>query len=162
MKIERIEIRHTKMELVTPFTTSMGTEYDEEHIMVRIDGEGLTGWGESVAEGTPFYSYETVTTAWHIMKDFLIPEILGKDINDVGEAIALYDRVRGHMMAKAGIESALWDLLAKGRGVSLSKMLGGTRDKIDVGVSIGIPDSEKELLHKIEGYLTEGYKRVKI
>ena len=162
MKIERIEIRHTKMELVTPFTTSMGTEYDEEHIMVRIDGEGLTGWGESVAEGTPFYSYETVTTAWHIMKDFLIPEILGKELNDVGEIIALYDKVRGHMMAKAGIESALWDLLAKGKGVSLSRLLGGTREKIDVGVSIGIQDSERILLDKIEGYLAEGYKRVKI
>lgn len=150
------------MELVTPFTTSMGTEYDEEHIMVRIDGEGLTGWGESVAEGTPFYSYETVTTAWHIMKDFLIPEILGKELNDVGEIIALYDKVRGHMMAKAGIESALWDLLAKGKGVSLSGLLGGTREKIDVGVSIGIQDSERILLDKIEGYLAEGYKRVKI
>ena len=150
------------MELVTPFTTSMGTEYDEEHIMVRIDGEGLTGWGESVAEGTPFYSYETVTTAWHIMKDFLIPEILGKELNDVGEIIALYDKVRGHMMAKAGIESALWDLLAKGKGVSLSGLLGGTREKIDVGVSIGIQESERILLDKIEGYLAEGYKRVKI
>ena len=90
MKIERIEIRHTRMELVTPFTTSMGTEYDEEHIMVRIDGDGFTGWGESVAEGTPFYSYETVTTAWHIMRDFLIPELLGKEFQSVGEAIALY------------------------------------------------------------------------
>ena len=62
MKIEKIELRHIKMELISPFTTSMGTEYDEEHIIVRVDGEGFTGWGESVAEGTPFYSYETVTT----------------------------------------------------------------------------------------------------
>lgn len=162
MRIERIEIRHTKMDLVSPFTTSMGTEYDEEHIMVRIDAEGVTGWGESVAEGTPFYSYETVTTAWHIMQDFLIPAILGKDLKDVAEGIALYEKVRGHMMAKAGIESALWDVFAKAKGVSLSKMLGGTRDKIDVGVSIGIQSSENELLKKIEGYLAEGYKRIKI
>jgi len=162
MRIDRVEIRHTKMDLVSPFTTSMGTEYDEEHIMVRIDAEGVTGWGESVAEGTPFYSYETVTTAWHIMKDFLIPEILGKDLKDVGEAIALYEKVRGHMMAKAGIESALWDAFAKSKGVSLSKLLGGTRDKINVGVSIGIQSSESELLKKIEGYLAEGYMRIKI
>ncbi|MCL4278395.1 MAG: o-succinylbenzoate synthase, partial [Ignavibacteriaceae bacterium] len=73
MQIKRVELYHTKMELVSPFTTSMGTEYDEEHIMVRVDAEGLTGWGESVAEGTPFYSYETVQTAWHILEDFLIP-----------------------------------------------------------------------------------------
>ena len=77
MKIDRIELRHIKMELVSPFVTSMGIEYDEEHIIVRVDGEGFTGWGESVAEGTPFYSYETVQTAWHILSDFLIPSILG-------------------------------------------------------------------------------------
>ncbi|MEN6568935.1 MAG: o-succinylbenzoate synthase [Rikenellaceae bacterium] len=164
MKIERIEIRHTKMDLVTPFTTSMGTEYDEEHIMVRIDAEGITGWGESVAEGTPFYSYETVSTAWHIMRDFLIPALLGKNVANVGEAIGLYEfaRVRGHMMAKAGIEAALWDVIAKSKNISLSKMLGGVRDKIDVGVSIGIKSSEAELIKDIEGYLAEGYKRIKI
>jgi O-succinylbenzoate synthase len=141
MKIEKIELRHIKMELVSPFTTSMGTEYDEEHIIVRVDGEGFTGWGESVAEGTPFYSYETVTTAWHILQDFLIPAILGKDIFDIDSAIASYEKVRGHMMAKAGLEAALWDLFAKSKNISLSKTMGGTRNKIDVGVSIGIQSS---------------------
>jgi len=162
MKIEKIELRHIKMELVSPFVTSMGVEYDEEHIIVRVDGEGFTGWGESVAEGTPFYSYETVQTAWHILKDFLIPSILGKDISGPAEAIDLYGKVRGHMMAKAGLEAALWDLFAKSKDISLSKMLGGTRKKVDVGVSIGIQDSETVLLNKIEGYLEEGYKRIKI
>ena len=162
MKIKRIELRHTKMELVSPFTTSMGTEYDEEHIMVRVDADGITGWGESVAEGTPFYSYETVQTAWHILQDFLIPSILGKDITGIDEAISLYSKVRGHMMAKAGLEAALWDLFAKAKNISLSKMLGGSRDKIDVGVSIGIQSSEVELIKKVNGYLNEGYKRIKI
>ena len=68
MRIDRIELRHIKMELVSPFVTSMGIEYDEEHIIVRVDADGVTGWGESVAEGSPFYSYETVQTAWHILK----------------------------------------------------------------------------------------------
>jgi O-succinylbenzoate synthase len=162
MRIERIELRHTKMELVSPFTTSMGTEYDEEHIMVRVDSEGITGWGESVAEGTPFYSYETVPTAWHILQDFLIPSILGKDITSIDEAISLYSKVRGHMMAKAGLEAALWDVFAKSKNISLSKMLGGIRKKIDVGVSIGIQNSESELIKKVSGYLNEGYKRIKI
>ena len=162
MKIEKIELRHIKMELVSPFTTSMGTEYDEEHIIVRVDGEGLTGWGECVAEGTPFYSYETVTTAWHILQDFLIPSILGKDIAGIDEAINLYSKVRGHRMAKAGLEAALWDLFAKSKNISLSKMLGGTRNKIDVGVSIGIQSSVSDLIKKIEAYLAEGYKRIKI
>ncbi|MBK7212198.1 MAG: o-succinylbenzoate synthase [Bacteroidales bacterium] len=162
MRIDRIELRHIRMVLVSPFVTSMGTEYDEEHIIVRVDAEGVTGWGESVAEGTPFYSYETVTTAWHILKDFLIPSILGKDIASVDEAIAAYSKVRGHMMAKAGLEAALWDAFAKSKNISLSKMLGGVRDKIDVGVSIGIQDSVPHLIHKVEGYLQEGYQRIKI
>ena len=162
MRIKSIELRHIRMELVSPFVTSMGTEYDEEHIIVRVDADGVTGWGESVAEGTPFYSYETVQTAWHILKDFLIPSILGKDLNNVAEAIALNAKVRGHMMAKAGLEAALWDAFAKSQNISLSKMLGGTRDKVDVGVSIGIQSSVPELIKKVEGYLAEGYKRIKI
>jgi O-succinylbenzoate synthase len=162
MHIERIELRHIKMVLVSPFVTSMGTEYDEEHIIVRVDADGVTGWGESVAEGTPFYSYETVQTAWHILQDFLIPSILGKEIASVDEAIASYAKVRGHMMAKAGLEAALWDAFAKKADIPLSKMLGGTREKIDVGVSIGIQSSVPELIKKVEGYLREGYKRIKI
>lgn len=150
------------MELVSPFTTSMGTEYDEEHITVRVDGESLTGWGECVAEATPFYSYETVKTAWHILEDFLIPSIIGKDLSGIDEAIQLYSKVRGHRMAKAGLEAALWDLFAKSKNISLSKMLGGIRDKVDVGVSIGIQSSVPDLIKSIEGYLAEGYKRIKI
>jgi O-succinylbenzoate synthase len=88
--------------------------------------------------------------------------MLGKDISSVDEAIAGYEKVRGHMMAKAGIEAALWDLFARKEGVSLSKKLGGVRDKIDVGVSIGIQDSVPVLLKKVEGYLAEGYRRIKI
>ena len=162
MKIERIELRHTKMELVSPFITSMGTEYDEEHIIVRVDADSVTGWGECVAEGTPFYSYETVQTAWHILQDFLIPSILGKNIKSIDEAINNYSQVRGHMMAKAGLEAALWDVFAKSKNISLSKMLGGTRNKVDVGVSIGIQKSESELIKKVSGFLGEGYKRIKI
>jgi len=162
MLIDRIELIHIKMILVSPFVTSMGTEYDEEHIIVRVDGDGVTGWGESVAEGTPYYSYETVPTAWHILRDFLIPSVLGKEFSDIGEAISLYSKVRGHMMAKAGLEAALWDAMAKAKGISLSELLGGSRSKVDVGVSIGIQSSESALVKKVEAYLAEGYKRIKI
>jgi O-succinylbenzoate synthase len=162
MRIDRIELRHIKMELVSPYVTSMGTENSEEHIIVRIDADGITGWGECVAEGTPFYSYETVQTAWHILKDFLIPSIIGKDISNVDEAITLNSRVRGHMMAKAGLEATFWDAFAKSKNMSLSKILGGTREKIDVGVSIGIQTSPEELIKKVEAYLEESYRRIKI
>ena len=162
MRFDRIELFHIKMILRAPFVTSMGVELDEEHIIVRVDGEGVTGWGESVAEGTPFYSYETVPTAWHILSDFLIPSVLGKELNSVSDAITQYEKVRGHMMAKAGLEAALWDAFAKLRNISLSEMMGGVRSKINAGVSIGIQESEKVMIQKVEGYLAEGYKRIKI
>lgn len=162
MKIDHIELFHVKLVLVSPFVTSMGVELDEEHIIVKVEGEGLTGWGESVAEGTPFYSYETVPTAWHVLSDFLIPGVLGKSFASVGEAIQTGDKVRGHRMAKAGLEAALWDLFAKSENRSMSDYLGGTREKVPVGVSIGIQDDIPTLLKKVTGYLAEGYQRIKI
>ncbi|MFZ1291845.1 MAG: o-succinylbenzoate synthase [Melioribacteraceae bacterium] len=162
MLIESIELYHIKMELVSPFTTSMGTEYDEEHIIVKVNSEGISGYGESVAEGTPFYSYETVQTAWHILKDFLIPEIFNKNLESFDQAILLWEKVRGHRMAKAGLEAALWDVFAKSKSISLSKLIGGSKSKIDVGVSIGIQTSSSILIKKVQDYLEEGYKRIKI
>ena len=162
MLIEKIEIRHIKMELITPFETSMGVELDEEHIIVSVFSDGITGYGECVAEAVPYYSYETVSTAWHILKDFLIPEIIGKNINSIDEAINLVARVRGHRMAKAGLEAALWDMFAKSKNVSLSKFLGGTRDHIEVGVSIGIQSTPSVLIYKVTDFLNEGYQRIKI
>ena len=162
MQIDRIELRHIKMHLVAPFETSFGVETDEEHIIVRVDGDGVTGWGECPAGAEPFYSYETTQTAWHILRDFLIPAVLHRHIASIDEAAALTARVRGHNMAKAGLEFALWDAFAKARGVSLAKALGGTRDRIAVGVSIGIQPSPDALVKRVERYLAEGYRRIKI
>lgn len=162
MRIEHIELRHFNMPLVAPFETSFGVETAEEHIIVRVDAEGITGWGECVAMASPFYSYETTQTAWHILRDFLIPQVLGQNLASVDDAMARYARVRGHNMAKAGLESALWDVFAKARGMSLSKTLGGTRDKIAVGVSIGLQSSPSELVKRVAAFLKEGYCRVKI
>ncbi len=162
MRIERIEIRYTKMELVSPFETSMGVEAHEHHIQVRVDGEGLTGWGECAVSDTPHYSPETVETAWHILRDFLIPAVLGRRIGAVGEVLPLWVKVRGHNMAKAGLESALWDALAKEQGISLAKALGGTRDRVPVGVSVGLQASPEALVRKVAAHLAEGYKRIKL
>jgi O-succinylbenzoate synthase len=162
MRIERVELRHVKMTLVAPFVTSMGVETDEEHIIVRVDGEGLTGWGECVASAAPFYSYETTETAWHVLRDFLVPSVLGKALSGVGDAVAAGARVRGHMMAKAGLEAALWDVFAKAAGRSLSAMLGGVRDRIEVGVSVGIHPTPGALVERVAAYLRDGYRRIKI
>lgn len=162
MRVERVEIRHTRMELVSAFETSMGVERHEEHILVRIDGEGLTGWGECAVAPGPWYSYETVGTAWHALRDFLIPAVLGRTIETPVEAVGLWSKVRGHRMAKAGLEAALWDALARGRGLSLSRMLGGARDRVSVGVSVGLQDSPEALVRRVGAYLREGYGRIKI
>lgn len=162
MKIEKVELRHTKMELVSPFETSLGVELFEEHIMVRIDSEGVTGWGEVVVEPAPSYTYETLTTAWHVLEEFIIPSILGKDFSSVSTALSEYSWIRGHRMAKAGVEAALSDAFAKSKGISLSEFLGGTRKKVPVGVSVGLQSSTAQLVKVIGGYLEDGYKRIKI
>jgi o-succinylbenzoate synthase len=162
MKIERIEIRELKMTLVAPFETSFGVETTEDHVIVRVDGEGITGWGESPVNSGPSYSYETNQTVWHILSDFIVPEILGQNVSSPEDAAKYWARVRGHRMAKAGLEFALWDMFAKARGVSLAQALGGTRDRIAVGVSIGLQASPEALVKRAEGYLRDGYKRIKI
>ncbi len=162
MRIEKVELRQTKMELVSPFETSLGVELFEEHIIVRVDGDGVTGWGEVVVEPTPSYSYETLTTAWHILGEFVVPSILGKEFAGIEEAIESYKWVRGHRMAKAGVEAALSDAFAKSKGLSLSAFLGGTRKRIPVGVSVGLQSSPSKLVEVITDYLQDGYKRIKI
>jgi O-succinylbenzoate synthase len=162
MVINRIELRHTKMELVSPFETSLGVELYEEHIMVRVDGEGMSGWGECVVEPSPSYSYETLQTAWHILRDFLIPSVLGKNLETIHDALAQYAWVRGHRMARAGLEAALSDLFAKTNGKSLSAFLGGTRKRVPVGVSVGLQSSPAQLVKTVEEYLRDGYQRIKI
>jgi len=162
MLIEHIELRHVKLELVHPFETSLGVETHEEHIIVRVDSEGVSGWGECVVEPLPSYSPETVSTAWHILKDAIIPGLLGKRFATVVDALNAWGWVRGHRMAKAGLESALWDVEAKQKQVSLSELLGGSRKVVDVGVSIGMQASEAHMLAEVSDYLDQGYQRIKI
>src|SRR6476646_10297493 len=109
MAIERIELRLIRMPLIAPFETSFGVETVEQHIIVRVDGDGITGWGECVASEGPWYSYETHQTAWHVLRDFLNPLVLENGINAPNAFPKLAARVRGHNMAKAGMEAALWD-----------------------------------------------------
>jgi o-succinylbenzoate synthase len=162
MRIERIELRHTKMELVSPFETSLGVENFEEHIIVRVDGDGVSGWGECVVEPTPAYSSETLQTAWHVLRDFVVPALLGKTVNSMEEALAPTAWIRGHRMARAGMEAALSDALARSEGRSLSAFLGGTRKRIPVGVSVGLQPTIPQLLKTIAEYLSDGYARIKI
>ena len=162
MKIDRIEIRTVPLALRERFEISSGAREDRVILLVSLHAEGLTAWGEVVAAEDPSYSYETTETAWHILRDFLAPAIVGRDFSGPGELIAAAPWVRGHRMAKAGLEMAAWDLWARSHGVSLATEVGGERDAVPVGVSIGIQPDDGALLRKVEGYLDEGYRRIKI
>jgi len=160
MTIDHITLYLVNMRLTAPFETSFGVEQDRQCVIVRVDADGLIGWGECPASREFGYSYETTTTVWHALKDFLIPRSLGKPV-DITATLELGEHLRGHNMARHGLESALWDIVAQKEGISLSKALGGTRDRVAVGVSIGIQTSADALIAKIEGYLTQGYGRIK-
>jgi O-succinylbenzoate synthase len=162
MKIDSITLYHLRMPLAAPFTTSFGSIDARECIILEVKAAGLTGWGECVADRDPGYAYETTGTAWHILKDFLIPAVLGDEIADIAELRQKMAPIKGHQMAKAGLELACWDLCGKMEGRSLRELLGGTRTRVDVGISVGIQASPEKLVKVVEQYLEIGYQRVKI
>jgi O-succinylbenzoate synthase len=162
LRIEQVQLRHIKLPLVHPFETSFGRETVRDIIIVNAWAEGLVGYGESASMAEPFYNYETTETCWHIQRDFLVPWVLDRDISNAEELMKLFAPVRGHNMAKTGLEEAWWDLLAKSEGLSLSRLLGGTKERIESGVSIGIQDSVEHLLERIGFFLEQGYRRIKI
>ncbi len=162
MKIESITFHQIKMPLVSPFETSFGRETDRECVIVEIQSEGLTGYGECVATRDPGYNYETTGTAMHILSEFVTPLILGKDVKDALDFQEKVSGIRGHHLAKAGVEMALWDLIGKREGKSLRQLFGGTREKVEVGVSVGIQESAQSLVRSVAEYVGQGYARVKI
>ncbi len=162
MKIEYVELRVVRLPLLQPFETSFGRETAKECILVKLAVDGVVGWGECVAGERPWYSYETNGTALHVIKDYILPDLLGREFADRDVVHRRTAWIRGHTMAKAAIETALWDALARREGVSLSRFMGGTRERIESGVSIGIQATPEELMRTISGFLEEGYRRIKI
>jgi O-succinylbenzoate synthase len=162
MKIEQISLQLVRMPLVTPFETSFGRQYDRECILISLRVDGLEGFGECVADQSPGYSYETSGTAWHILREFIAPLVLGQDIVDAADFQQRVKGIRGHNLAKAGMEMAIWDLLGKRSGKSLRELLGGVHEKVKVGVSIGIQEDTPRLVETVERYLADGYQRVKL
>jgi O-succinylbenzoate synthase len=162
MHIDRLELRLLKLPLVHFFETSFGRIHDKHFILVRIEGDGLVGYGECVAEQDPYYSSDTNETVWHIVSEFVVPRVVGKAFSHPCEVFPALKAIRGHNMAKAAVEMAAWDLYARQQRVPLSKVLGGTRDRIASGVSIGIQDSLDQLAEKVKTELAAGYRRIKI
>jgi len=162
MKIEAITLREIHMPLVHFFETSFSRTYSRRILLATVHCEGVDGWGESVVGEDPFYSSEWIESAWPTLKHYLVPALLGKKIESARECPALFAKVRGHQMAKAGLENAIWEAEALQKNLPLWKLLGGTRTEIPCGVSIGIQDSVEQLLEKIQTELAAGYRRIKV
>ena len=161
--IESIELREIRLPLVHFFETSFGRTTERRILLARLtDADGVEGWGECTAGEGPFYSNEWTETAWPTLREFLAPMVLGKQFDNAATAGSLMKSVRGHRMAKATLETACWDLEAKRAGVPLWKHLGGTRNEVSCGVSIGIQDTPDILLEKIRTEVDAGYQRIKI
>ena len=162
MALERIELRLLRLPYVHYFETSLGREKEREFILVKVFSQGETGYGEVAASRAPLYSYETVGTAWHVLTEFFIPLLFRQKIEDPEEFAAAVRKYRGHPMARAGLELALWDLKARKLNQPLFKLYGGVYEKIPAGVSIGIQDSVEELIARVGDFLQQGYQRIKL
>jgi o-succinylbenzoate synthase len=162
MKIESITLREVQMRLKAPFETSFGVSHHRRIILVEVVADGVSGWGEVTASETPGYHPETTDTAWHVISDFVAPSLIGKSVASASECPALLAAIRGHEMAKSGVENAFWDAEAQIKGVPLSKLLGGTLDEIVCGVSLGIRENPQSLVRKVEEELHSGYQRIKL
>jgi O-succinylbenzoate synthase len=162
MRIDAIILRELHMPLVRPFETSFGVTRNRRIVLAEVQSEGLTGWGECTAGERPFFSGESTDTAWQVMVNELGPLLAAESPEHGGECPRIFRAVRGNPMAKAALENAIWDLEAQREGISLSRLIGGVRDSIPCGVSIGIQSSIPELLSIIERELGAGYQRIKV
>jgi O-succinylbenzoate synthase len=163
MKIDRVVLRQISMPLVHFFETSFGRTTSRHMVLVEVQGEGAFGWGEVTAGENPFYNEEWTDSAWLIARDYVAPRLVGKTIASPEDVADLTAHIRGHNMARGGVEAAVWDLAARLEGVPLWKKIGGgARREIPCGVSLGIHDTVDALLARIERELAAGYQRIKL
>jgi o-succinylbenzoate synthase len=163
VKIDRIVLRQFRMPLVHFFETSFGRTSERDIVIVEVVCDGVSGWGEITAGENPFYNEEWTASAWLIARDYVAPRILHRELTDASAVDPLTRHIRGHNMARGGVEAAVWDLQARMHGNPLWKEIGGgARREIPCGVSIGIQDSVEQLIEKIEREIAAGYQRIKI
>ena len=163
MKLERIILHQIRIPLVDFFETSFGRTTERQIILVEVQADGISGWGEVTAGEDPFYNEEWTASAWLILRDYVAPRVLGRDLESAQNVAPLTAHIRGHLMARGGLEAAVWDLEARIQAVPLwRKIGGGARPEISCGVSIGIQESVPELLSMIEREIAAGYQRIKV
>ncbi|NWF68200.1 MAG: o-succinylbenzoate synthase [Chloroflexi bacterium] len=170
MTIKNITLHPVALELVEKLRTSFGEEPYKTAVLAEVEtSEGVIGWGESSLEIRPGYSYETMGSGLHILREFLVPALLGQTISDPTAVPTLLAETRGHPLTKAGLEAAVWDAWAKSNGVALAQAFAHflpaahqPRGYASVGVSIGIKPSVEKTLETIRLRLSQGYKRIKL
>ncbi len=162
MRVRRIVLRRVEMPLKFRFRTSFGEIAVKKFLLLELDAGELSGWGECVAEDEPLFSPETNATARHVLAEFLIPILLDHEVETPSEFMDRARSIRGHRMAKATIECALQDLGARQKGISLSRALGGVRDRVAVGVSLGLQPTREALLALVSRHVDQGYQRIKL
>jgi o-succinylbenzoate synthase len=162
IRVDSVSLREIHLPLVARFETSAEITSVRKIILVTARCGGCAGYGECTAGETPYYSHETTETAWHVLGDFIIPLLLGREIDRASECAALLRPIRGHRMARAALETALFELEARMLGISLFRHIGGKREEIASGVSIGIQKSLPDLLDKVRQEIKAGYRRIKI
>jgi O-succinylbenzoate synthase len=162
MRVESITLRKLKMCLKAPFETSFGITHERPVLLVELEADGLTGWSEVTSTEGPFFNSESIDISWLVIREFLAPLVLGKSFSVASAARECFAAVRGHEMARAGIENALYDVEAQLCGVPLSKLLGGTRREIPCGVSLGLQSRPEDLLDRVALEVAAGYQRIKI
>lgn len=163
MIIEQVILRHLRMPLVHFFETSFGRTTTRDIVLVEVVANGVSGYGEVTAGENPFYNEEWTGSAWRILSDYVVPRIIRRELSSADDVCPLTAHIRGHLMARGGLETAVWDLYARLRSEPLWRSIGGgARREISCGVSIGVQESVPDLLRKIETELAAGYQRIKI
>ena len=162
MRLDRIEVRRLRLPLVHPFETSFGRTTAKEFLLVSASADGVTGYGECVADADPYYLPETNDTVLHVLRDFLVPLAFGLEIAHPRDVWPALSRVRGHEMAKAALEMAVWELQARRDGKPLHALLGGRGGTIEAGVSIGLQADDQALVDRVSVEAAAGYRRIKI
>jgi o-succinylbenzoate synthase len=162
MRIDAIVLREIRMPLVEPFVTSFGETRDRRVLLAEIHAEGLVGWGECVAGEHPYFSSESIDTAWVVLLQELGPMLASSEVEHGGDCPKIFKKVRGNPMAKAALENAVWDLEAQIEDAPLYELLGGTQKRIACGVSIGMQPTMEQQLRKVEREVNAGYQRIKL
>ena len=163
-RIERIELREVRLALREPFRISSGVQTERRIMLLQLfDASGADVWAECVAGEEPNYSEETIDTAWHAIRQWIAPRVLHRSFAHPAEvSVALVPGIRGHNMAKAAVEMGSWGLAAVLADIPLARLIGGTRDRVDTGISIGIQSSPAALVERAQSAVASGYRKVKL